>query len=78
MYKSFSEKDPKKRNKILKKIDIASVKAAEFVVFNEFDTLYKNLGADMVNAHTWYDETVYKVRMPKNQLATWACRCRAI
>ena len=26
----------------------------------------------MVNAHTWHEETVYKVELPANRLAQWA------
>ena len=68
----FDEKDPDKRNRILKEIDIVSVKSAEYVAFNELDSLYTQLGATLLNAHTSFDETVYKVQMPKNRFEVWA------
>lgn len=68
----FHERDEVKEKEILKQIDQASVKGAQYVVFNEMSNLYNTLGASNLNAHTWVDETVYKVQMPKNYLKQWA------
>ena len=39
---------------------------------NEFTKVYTSLGAADLNAHTWVEETVYKVSLPKTHLAHWA------
>ena len=46
--------------------------AAEFAIANEIDKLYKDMGGTAVNAHTWHEETVYKVSLPANRLLHWA------
>ena len=30
------------------------------------------MGAKGINAHTWHEETVYKVDLPANRLSHWA------
>ena len=37
-----------------------------------FDQVYDALGAKDLNAHTWQEETVYKVSLPSNRLEQWA------
>lgn len=68
----FSETDPEKRKAIYAEINAESVKAAEFAVPNELDRIYKSMGGSLVNAHTWNEETVYKVELPSNRLEQWA------
>jgi predicted Zn-dependent peptidase len=68
----FHETDPEKRKALYAEINAESVKAAEFAVPNELDRVYKAMGGSMVNAHTWNEETVYKVELPANRLAQWA------
>ncbi|MCC6798129.1 MAG: insulinase family protein [Candidatus Hydrogenedentes bacterium] len=68
----FKEEDPAKRAEIYAKINEESKKAAEYAVPNEFDKLYKAMGATDLNAHTSTEETVYKVELPSNRLQQWA------
>ena len=39
---------------------------------NEMDRVYSDMGAKGSNAHTWHEETVYKVDLPSNRLEHWA------
>jgi len=68
----FHEKDPEKRQAIYKEINKASKEAAQHAVANDIDRIYKFIGGTGVNAHTSYEETVYKVDLPSNQLERWA------
>ena len=68
----FHETDPEKRKALYAEINAETVKAAEFAVPNEMDRLYKAMGGSMLNAHTWHEETVYKVNLPANRLEQWA------
>lgn len=68
----FKEPDPEKRKELYRQINAASAAAAKFAVPNEIDRLYKSMGATDVNAHTWHEETVYKVDLPANRLEQWA------
>ena len=36
------------------------------------DRAYSDMGAKGLNAHTWHEETVYKVDLPSNRLEHWA------
>jgi predicted Zn-dependent peptidase len=68
----FHETDPEKRAALYRQINEASVAASQFAVPNELDRLYDEMGSSMLNAHTWHEETVYKVGLPANRLAQWA------
>lgn len=68
----FREPDPEKRKAIYAKINEESKQAAQYAIPNEFDRLYKAMGATDVNAHTSNEETVYKVELPSNRLEQWA------
>lgn len=70
--KHFQETDPAKRAELYGEINAAAVKAAEYAIPNEMDRLYKAMGGQGVNAHTWHEETVYKVDLPANRMAQWA------
>lgn len=68
----FNETDPDKRKAIYARINEASQRAAEYAVPNEMDRIYQAWGANGLNAHTWNEETVYKVNLPSNRLRHWA------
>ena len=67
----FHETDPAKRAAIYKQINDETQATAAYVVPNEFSGVYKELGASGLNAHTWFEETVYKVGLPANRLEQW-------
>ncbi len=69
--KHKAEKNPKKRKAIYKQIDAVSQKAATYVAANEYDNMVSALGASGTNAHTWFEETVYKNNIPANELERW-------
>lgn len=64
--------DNEKREAIYSEIDRLSQEASKYAVPNELDRVYKSLGGDKINAHTWIDETVYKVELPSGCLEHWA------
>lgn len=68
----WKETDPEKRKAIYAKINAESQKAAQYAVPNEIDRLYKSMGGTALNAHTWHEETVYRVDLPSNRLEQWA------
>lgn len=68
----FSETDPARRAEIYAEINREAQLAAEYAVPNEIDKLYNGMGGSGLNAHTWYEETVYKVGLPSNRLQQWA------
>ena len=68
----FRETDPEKRADIYAQINEASLKAADQAIPNEIDRLYSSMGGTAVNAHTYHEETVYKVSLPANRMRQWA------
>ena len=68
----FHETDPEKRKAIYAEINKESQLAAQFEIPNEMDKLYKAMGEQGLNAHTWHEETVYQVNLPRNRLEQWA------
>jgi len=68
----FNETDPVKRAEIYAEINSVAQQAAAYAVPNEIDKLYNSMGGTGLNAHTWYEETVYKVGLPSNRLRQWA------
>ena len=68
----FNETNDEVRKEIYAEINKVSQEAARYAVPNEIDKLYKAMGATGVNAHTWHEETVYKVGHPANRLRQWA------
>ncbi len=68
----FKETDETKRKEIYAEINRVSQEAAQFAVPNEIDKVYKAMGGSALNAHTWHEETVYKVELPMNRLRQWA------
>ncbi|SMC57199.1 Predicted Zn-dependent peptidase [Pedobacter africanus] len=73
--------DAAKRKEIYAQIDKLSGEASNFSIANEYDKMMKSLGGNSTNAHTWYEETVYKEDFPSNAvdqfLALQAERFRA-
>jgi len=69
--KHKAEKDPVKKRAIYKEIDKASLEASQYSVANEYDKMTSSLGATGTNAHTWFEETVYKNKIPTNELGKW-------
>ncbi|KMQ69456.1 peptidase M16 [Chryseobacterium sp. FH2] len=66
-----AEQDVKKKKEIYKKIDEISQEASQYAIANEYDKVISSLGATNTNAHTWFDETVYKNNIPNNELEKW-------
>lgn len=66
-----AEANPEKKKEIYKKIDEVSQVASQYAIANEYDKVISSLGATGTNAHTWFDETVYKNNIPNNELEKW-------
>lgn len=66
-----AEQDPDKRLALYRKIDEVSLEASNYSVANEYDKMMTSLGATGTNAHTWFEETVYKNKIPANELDKW-------
>jgi len=66
-----AEPDADKKKEIYKKIDEISQEASQYAIANEYDKVISSLGATGTNAHTWFDETVYKNNIPNNELEKW-------
>ncbi|WP_326984655.1 insulinase family protein [Chryseobacterium sp. MYb264] len=66
-----AEPDIEKKKEIYKKIDEVSQEASQFAIANEYDKAISSMGATGTNAHTWFDETVYKNNVPNNELEKW-------
>ena len=70
--KRSQESNESKRAEIYKEINRISTEAAEMAIPNEMDRAYSDMGGKGINAHTWHEETVYKVDLPANRLEHWA------
>ncbi|GAA4114610.1 insulinase family protein [Aquimarina addita] len=66
-----AESDSEKKKEIYKKIDEVSQEASKISISNEYDKMISSLGAQGTNAHTWFEETVYKNKIPTNELDKW-------
>lgn len=66
-----AEQDPAKKAVIYKQIDEVSQEASKYSIANEYDKMISSLGAKGTNAHTWFNETVYKNNIPANELEKW-------
>jgi predicted Zn-dependent peptidase len=66
-----AEQDPEKKLALYKQIDEASLEASNHSIANEYDKMISSLGAEGTNAHTWFEETVYKNKIPANELEKW-------
>jgi len=65
------EQNPEKKKDIYKKIDEVSLEASKISIPNEYDKMVNSLGAEGTNAHTWFEETIYKNKIPTNELDKW-------
>ncbi len=70
--KRGAEENESIRAKIYEEINLLSTEAAKLAIPNEMDRIYSDMGAKGLNAHTWHEETVYKVDLPANRLEHWA------
>ena len=70
--KRSGENNATKRKEIYDRINEVSTEAAVFAIPNEMDRVYSDMGGNGINAHTWHEETVYKVDLPSNRLSHWA------
>ncbi|WP_271405058.1 M16 family metallopeptidase [Tenacibaculum soleae] len=66
-----AETDTIKKLALYKKIDKVSLEASNYSIANEYDKMISSLGATGTNAHTWFEETVYKNKIPANELDKW-------
>ncbi|WP_044397745.1 pitrilysin family protein [Lacinutrix sp. Hel_I_90] len=66
-----AETNPDIKLALYKKIDSISLEASNYSVANEYDKMTSSLGATGTNAHTWFEETVYKNKIPANELEKW-------
>ncbi|WP_275315547.1 M16 family metallopeptidase [Tenacibaculum bernardetii] len=69
--KHRAEKDADKKLALYKEIDKISLEASNYSIANEYDKMVSSLGATGTNAHTWFEETVYKNKIPANELNKW-------
>lgn len=69
--KMRAEPNQDKKVAIYKEIDKVSLEASNYSVANEYDKMTSSLGATGTNAHTWFEETVYKNKIPANELKKW-------
>ncbi|MEO9021942.1 MAG: insulinase family protein, partial [Ginsengibacter sp.] len=60
--------NPEERKAAYAEIDRLSGEASKFSIANEYDKLMSNLGSQGTNAHTWFEETVYKEDIPSNSM----------
>lgn len=67
LYEQYNKTtDLNKRKEIYAEIDRTSGEAANYAIANEYDKIMKSLGSQSTNAHTSYEETVYKEDFPSN------------
>lgn len=66
-----AESDPEKKELLYREIDRVSHEASKLAIANEYDKMVKLIGATGTNAHTWFEETVYKNKIPANGLDKW-------
>ncbi len=68
----FQETDEVRRAEIYGEINSEAQLASAYAVPNEIDKIYNSMGGTGLNAHTWHEETVYKIGLPSNRLRQWA------
>jgi predicted Zn-dependent peptidase len=67
LYEKYNKTtDPAQRKEIYKEIDRISGEASNYSIANEYDKMMQSIGSNSTNAHTWYEETVYKEDFPSN------------
>ena len=65
------ETDVAKKEALYREIDKISYEASKYAISNEVPKMFKAIGATGTNAHTWFEETVYKNKIPANELDKW-------
>lgn len=60
--------DEAKRKNIYKSIDSISGLAAKFAIANEYDKMMTNIGSNLTNAFTSFENTTYMENIPSNNL----------
>ncbi|MFD2556683.1 M16 family metallopeptidase [Sphingobacterium tabacisoli] len=69
LYETYTkETDVAKRKSIYKEIDRLSGEASTYSIANEYDKLMSNIGSQNTNAHTWFNETIYKEDIPSSSI----------
>lgn len=68
----FNETDEAVRAEIYQQINAEAQAASQYVATNELTKLYTGMGGTSLNAHTSFEETVYKIGLPANRLEQWA------
>ncbi|RZK50380.1 MAG: insulinase family protein [Pedobacter sp.] len=69
LYEKYNKTtDPEARKAIYKEIDQVSNEASNYSIANEYDKMMAAIGGTSTNAHTWYEETVYKEDFPSNSV----------
>lgn len=69
LYEKYNKTtDLARRKEIYKEIDKISNEASNYSIANEYDKMITALGGTSTNAHTWYEETVYKEDLPSNAI----------
>ena len=63
--------DAKQRENIYHQIDVASGKASEYSIANEYDKMVSLIGVQGSNAFTGTEQTVYVADVPSNQIDKW-------
>lgn len=66
-----AEQNADRKTEIYREIDRLSLEASNYSIANEYDKMITSLGAEDTNAHTWFEETVYKNKIPANELEKW-------
>ncbi|MEN8153713.1 MAG: pitrilysin family protein [Acidobacteriota bacterium] len=72
MEKDKSDTDKDLLKKMEKEFETLRIKAAEYVVANEFDSILKRHGGVGLNAGTGADATRYFFSLPSNKIELWA------
>lgn len=73
MYDRLAETvDAEAKKEIQMEINRLSIKAADYAIPNEFNTLISEMGGSALNAFTAYDETVYHNMFLPEYFAQWA------
>lgn len=67
----FNETDDAVRAEIYQEINAEAQAASQFAATNELTKLYTGMGGTNLNAHTSFEETVYKIGLPANRLEQW-------
>ncbi len=68
----FKATDDAQRNQLNLQINELSIKASQYAIPGELDSIYSRLGAQGLNAYTSNEETVYLLSLPKNRIEQWA------